>query len=248
MDSYINRRAEGHVKAQGRNFYSAEDADTLCLKARLPSTLGPLILEALERAAKEWLERSTDEAQDPKQANNDLHRLTKAAEQFSEALKEAGRDAWDAMIIVSDHQAFEHGVQLDVETPDELVPGAMILRIDDLEDGRGLSIVSVSDLVHLTDAVRMLSRFGELELHKPGKGRPESKALSTWVKRMHSLWDGELGQPFTAGHMDGVEATTHACAFCVEAFRFLDPDTPPQRVHTEMRKSIKFNKQHRNSQ
>lgn len=248
MDHHISRRAESYLEAQDQQFYSEQDVERICSEGRLSSNLAPLVAKCLEHAAKEWFENATIESRDLKRTKADLSRLSKAARRFSEALGGASREAWDALLNASDHPDFAYRVSLDVETSDEFDPGPISIRVDDPENGWTLANLPISDLQHLANELVHLSVAGQFDLSTPGKGRRESHALNTWIRRMYELWDCHIAQPFTAGHMKGGQATTPASAFCVEAFRVLDADMPPQRVHTEMRKFISFANEYRSSQ
>lgn len=248
MDSFISRQAESHLEARNRRFYSDEDVEKLCHHARLSSHVGPVVSEALERAAQEWFENSGHEAVDVNQTEGELVRLSKAAREFSAALNETGRDAWGAMIDASTHGDIGHFIQLNLRSQDELVSGPIEIQVDDFEQRRFLPDMSVSDLRLLVARFRELSIQSRFDVGRPGRGRPESHSLKRWVWRMHRFWVRELEMPFRAGHMKGGDATTPSCKFCMEAFKILDPDIPPQRIHTEMRNAIKIFNQSKSSQ
>ena len=65
------------------------------------------------------------------------------------------------------------------------------------------------------------------------------RPLREWINGMFYIWVGIIQKPFTRDVASDGEPITEAARFCVEVYKFLDPETPKSLVLNEMKRRIK---------
>lgn len=240
-DEHIPREELAFIEAETRTFYSEEDIVAICREARLPMDDGPTVKAGLDASGREWFRLAYLENTAAKEVRRELAALRAAAAKLADVLASTTGDAWDALLHARDvDTSLGYSIHLRDERPDQFVPGKIVIADGDPLHHERLADLSISALQITCRGLVRNSEYAELAIMSPGRGRRASRALGEWMASIHRLWTEELGQSFTQGSQSDGSPTTRASAFCVEAFKVLDPKMPPQRVHNEMRKRIKF--------
>jgi len=226
-------------------FFSDEFLNCLSRDYEIDEQLKDRLHERLEHAAKNWYlqQNSSEEAVSPSDVKKALVGLSRDANALKIRMENSNVAVWSSLIGASsfnrssgDYLGFEYATPHFPEYGEIGVPAVTTLTSDPHQP---FDTIEVASIISALDQIARLAAVAPIVNPPKNLNSQKIKPLREWMNSMHMVWLGIIQRQFTRDVAADGEPITEAARFCVDIYKFLDPETPKSLVLNEMKRRIK---------
>jgi hypothetical protein len=217
--------------------YSETDLQKLIRDFDIPELhrdgLGPLLEDMA--AIWRWHQSPVSERIRPTKMSAALQKIAKLADQLEKALQDLPSPAKAALDVAYSEAEIAAHLALNDDQP----PPKGVAFNAPQADGTPLIVQLETEEIRdvIAHVAVMATQAADLPSAKAGTKR--DKGLRMWMANVEIFWTETLGRSFSRDVTSTGEPISAAARFCVAAFAFVSPHTPPSRVLQEMKLCIK---------